>query len=100
MGAVDVVAWVGLLGSWVALLAILKLVFLTLRVLQELRQLADMTRDAARQLADNVADEQAFAALEQLAGGLAGAVRGLPLSAAARPPRVSSLSPGLRSERP
>jgi HAMP domain-containing protein len=92
---VEVVAWVGLLVSWLGLLVILKLVLITLRVLKQIRRLAEMTRDAARHLADNVADERAFTELELLAGGLAQAIRRLPLSADDVAPRMSSVSPGL-----
>lgn len=85
---------------WLALLLILKLVFMTLRVLKQIRRLAEMTRDAARHLADNVADTSAFAELEQLAGALTGAVRRLPVSADDQAPRMSSVSPGLRAGPP
>ena len=91
----EVVAWLGLVTSWVALLLILKLVFMVLRVLKQIRRLAEMTRDAARHLADNVADTSSFAELELLAAALQGAVRRLPLAAEDEGPRMSSVSPGL-----
>jgi HAMP domain-containing protein len=97
---VEVVAWVGLLGSWLALVVILKLVFLMLRVLKQIRRLVEMTRDAARHLADNVDDEQAFAEFELLLGELPDAVGRLPLRAAAARPNVSSLSPGIAGRFP
>lgn len=92
----EVVAWTGLVTSWLALLLILKLVFMTLRVLKQIRRLAEMTRDAARSLADNVADTSAYAELELLAAALTGAVRRLPVTAEDQGPRMSSVSPGLR----
>ena len=92
----EVVAWIGLVTSWLALLLILKLVFMVLRVLKQIRRLTEMTRDAARNLADNVADTSAFAELELLAAALTGAVRRLPIAAEDEAPRMSSVSPGLR----
>jgi type VI protein secretion system component VasK len=92
---VDVVAWVGLVLSWIGLLFLVKLVFICLRVLKQIRRLAEMTRDAATHLADNLAGEEAFAELELLAQQLAPAVRGIPRGAGTRRPRVSSLSPGI-----
>ena len=91
----EVVAWVGLVTSWLALLLILKLVFMVLRVLKQIRRLAEMTRDAARHLADNVADTSAFAELELLAAALPSAVRRLPVSEEDEAPLMSSVSPGL-----
>ena len=92
----EVVAWIGLGASWLGLLLILKLVFMVLRVLKQIRRLAEMTRDAARHLGDNVADTSAFAELELLAAALVGAVRRLPVSADDDGPVMSSVSPGLR----
>lgn len=96
----EVVAWGGLVTCWLALLLILKLVFMTLRVLKQIRRLAEMTRDAATAVRDNVSQPQAFAELELLAAALAGAVRRLPVSADDEGPRVSSVSPGLRAGPP
>ena len=92
----EVVAWFGLVTSWLAMLLILKLVFMILRVLKQIRRLAEMTRDAARNLADNLADPSAFAELELLAAALTGAVRRLPVTAEDQGPLMSSVSPGLR----
>ena len=92
----EVVAWVGLVSSWLTLLLIVKLVFMILRVLKQIRRLAEMTRDAARNLAANVSDTSAIAELELLAAALAGAVHRLPVSADDEGPRMSSVSPGLR----
>lgn len=92
----EVVAWVGLVTSWLVLLLILKLVFMILRVLKHIRRLAEMTRDAARHLGDNVGDTQSFAELELLAAALVGAVHRLPVSADDEGPLLSSVSPGLR----
>jgi HAMP domain-containing protein len=97
---VEVVAWIGLVTSWLALLLILKLVFMTLRVLKQIRRLAEMTRDAARNLAGNVADTSAFAQLELLSAALTGAVRRLPVAAEDEGPLMSSVSPGLRPRPP
>jgi hypothetical protein len=97
---VDVVTWAGLVLSWIGLLFLVKLVFICLRVLKQIRRLAEMTRDAATHLADNLTGEEEFGDLELLADQLAGAVRGLPPVARASRPRVSSLSPGSRGRFP
>ncbi len=91
----NVVAWAGLVLSWIGLLFLVKLVFICLRVLKQIRRLAEMTRDAATHLADNLAGEEAFAEVELLADQLSAAVRGLPTGASAARPSVSSLSPGV-----
>ncbi len=91
----DVVAWAGLILSWIGLIFLVKLVFICLRVLKQIRRLAEMTRDAATHLADNLAGEEAFGEIELLAEQLAAAVRELPPGARASRPRVSSLSPGV-----
>ncbi|MDP8954092.1 MAG: hypothetical protein M3N37_04085 [Actinomycetota bacterium] len=91
----DVVAWVGLIVSWLLLVLVVKFVFIVLRVLKQARRLAEMTRDAAASLAANVTHIEAFAELEVLAGQLHEAVRGLPPGTAGARPRVSSVSPGL-----
>ncbi|MDP9420508.1 MAG: hypothetical protein M3P53_10240 [Actinomycetota bacterium] len=90
----EVFAWVGLLVSWLLLLLVMKFVFLVLRVLKQVRRLAQMSRDAAVHLADNLSDD-AFAELELLAAQLPEAVRQLPRSAAAARPSTSSVSPGI-----
>jgi HAMP domain-containing protein len=92
---VEVVAWVGLVVSWVALVLLAKFVFLVLRVLKQTRRLAEMTRDAAVHLAENLTDDVALAEFELLAAQLPHALRGLPRAAAAPRPNVSSLSPGI-----
>ncbi|PLS75340.1 MAG: hypothetical protein CYG61_07945 [Actinobacteria bacterium] len=91
----EVLAWVGLVVSWLLVVLVVKFVFLVLRVVKQTRRLAEMSRDAAVHLAENVSDIDAFAQLELVAGQLADAVRGLPRGAAAARPRVSSVSPGL-----
>ncbi len=96
----DVIAWVGLIMSWVALVVLLKLVFLVLRVLKQIRRLAEMTRDAARRLADNLGDEEVFAEFELLVAELPAAVRALPRGAVAARPNVSSVSPGIAGRFP
>ncbi len=88
-------AWAGLILSWIGLIFLVKLVFICLRVLKQIRRLAEMTRDAATQLADNLTGEEAFGELELLAEELAEAVRGIPPGAGAARPKVSSLSPGI-----
>ncbi len=88
-------AWIGLVVSWLLLVVLLKFVFLVLRVLKQARRLAQMSRDAARGIVDNLAHDEAFAELELLARQLPQAVQGLPRSAAAAGPRVSSSSPGI-----
>jgi len=90
----EVLGWVALVTSWVLLTLLLKFVFLVLRVLKQTRRLAEMSRDAARHLMDNLGDEQAFIELERLSEQLPDAVRELPAGADAAP-RVSSVSPGI-----
>jgi hypothetical protein len=92
---VEVVAWAGLVLSWIGLIFLVKLVFMCLRVLKQIRRLAEMTRDAAAHLADNLTGEESFADLELLAGELTAAVREIPTGAAEARGRVSSLSPGI-----
>jgi hypothetical protein len=72
---VDVIAWTGLVVSWLLLLLVMKFVFLVLRVLKQTRRLAEMSRDAAVRLEHNLSDDEAFAALEALAAQLPDAVR-------------------------
>ncbi len=91
----EVLGWVALVTSWFLLILVLKFVFLVLRVLKQTRRLAEMSRDAARHLMDNLADEQAFIELERLAEQLPDAVRGLPRGGVAASSRVSSVSPGI-----
>jgi ATP-dependent Zn protease len=92
---VQVVAWVGLVVSWLLLLLFVKFVFLVLRLLKQTRRLAQMSRDAAVRLADNLSDDEALAELELLAARLPDAVHGLPRGGAVARPGVSSVSPGL-----
>jgi hypothetical protein len=92
---VEVVAWAGLVLSWIGMIFLVKLVFMCLRVLKQIRRLAEMTRDAAAHLAGNLAGEESFAELERLAVQLTSAVRGIPPEAAAASARVSSISPGV-----
>ncbi len=91
----EVLAWVGLVVSWLLLVLVVKAVFIVLRVLKQARRLAEMVRDAAVSLAANVSDDKAFAELELLAGQLGPAVRGLPRGASDVSPKISSVSPGL-----
>lgn len=91
----EVVAWAGLVLSWIGLVFLVKLLFISLRVLKQIRRLAEMARDAAVGLADNLADEERLAEMERLAGELTDAVAGLPSGAAAARPYVSSISPGV-----
>jgi hypothetical protein len=96
----EVVAWAGLVLSWIGLVFLVKLVFMCLRVLKNIRRLAQMTRDAAFHLAGNLAGEESFAELELLAVQLTSAVRGIPPEAAAARPTVSSISPGVAGRFP
>lgn len=91
----DVVAWVGLVVSWLLAAFVVKSVSVVLRVLKQARRLAEMSRDAAVRLAGNVSDDAAFAETERLAAELPDAVSGLPRGAAAARPPTSSISPGI-----
>jgi biopolymer transport protein ExbB/TolQ len=92
---VEVLAWVGLVVSWILLVLVVKFVFLVLRLLKQTRRLGQMSRDAAVRLAENLSDDEAFAELEVLAAQLADAVRRLPPGATAAPTNSSSVSPGI-----
>lgn len=96
----EVVAWAGLVLSWIGLVFLVKLVFMCLRVLKNIRRLAQMTRDAAAHLAGNLAGEESFAELELLAVQLTSAAQGIPPEAAAARPKVSSISPGVAGRFP
>ncbi len=91
----EVLAWVGLVVSWMLLVLVVKFVFLVLRVLKQTRRLGQMSRDAAVRLADNLSDDEVFSELDVLATRLADAVRGLPPGAAGAPTSSSSVSPGI-----
>jgi hypothetical protein len=91
----DVIAWVALLFSWLLILLVVKYAFLTLRVLKQIRRLAEMSRDAAVSLGANLAGADAFAEVERLAAELPGAVQGLPRSRIASIANRSSVSPGI-----
>lgn len=53
--AIQVVWWIGLVGALIPTLVILKEVAVVLRALRDIHRLAELTRDAARGIADNVA---------------------------------------------
>jgi HAMP domain-containing protein len=94
----DVIAWAGLLVSWFLVLLMVKYVFIALRVLKQIRRLAEMSRDAAVALTANLAEADAFAEVARLAADLPAAVRGLPQaqrSGITGTAMRSSLSPGI-----
>jgi hypothetical protein len=53
--AIQIVWWIGLIGALPATLLILKEVALVIRVLRHILELAELTRDAARQIEHNTA---------------------------------------------
>jgi hypothetical protein len=53
--AIQIIWWIGLIGALPATLLILKEVALVLRVLRHILELAELTRDAARQIERNTA---------------------------------------------
>jgi hypothetical protein len=53
--AIQIVWWIGLIGALPATLIIVKEVALLVRVLRHIVELAELTRDAARQIERNVA---------------------------------------------
>lgn len=63
--------WIGLIGSWVAILVILKLVLLVLRVLKHIRRLAVIDAQAAATLADNLSAAERLTAVGDAAERLA-----------------------------
>jgi hypothetical protein len=87
-------AWVGLVVSWLLVAMILKFLIVVLRILKNIRRLAQMTRNTAVALADNVSDEATFVRLVELAEQLPRAVRPL-AGRTAVAPRRSSVSPGV-----
>lgn len=92
----DVIAWAALLLSWLLIVLVVKYVFLTLRVLKQIRRLVEMSRDAAVNLGANLADADAFAEVERLAAELPRAVQGLPRRSRVASTAIrSSVSPGI-----
>jgi surface polysaccharide O-acyltransferase-like enzyme len=92
----DVIAWAGLVVSWFLLLLMVKYVFIALRVLKQIRRLAEMSRDAAVALAANLAEADAFGEVARLAADLPAAVRVLPQRSGITGTAMrSSLSPGI-----
>jgi HAMP domain-containing protein len=92
----DVIAWIALLVSWLLILLVVKYVFITLRVLKQIRRLAEMSRDTALSLGANLADAAAFTEVERLAAELPRAVQRLPhRSRVASNAMRSSVSPGI-----
>ena len=72
--AILVVWWVGLVGALLATVVILKEVAIVLRALADILRLAQITRDAARGVAANVAPASALGALAGSAEALRAAV--------------------------
>lgn len=88
----EAVAWIGLVGSWLALILILKLLVVALRVLKNIRRLAELTLDAATGMSTNLAGADRSAELDDLSAQLADAGRAL-ASAAAELPLVGLAAP-------
>ncbi|MDP8978393.1 MAG: hypothetical protein M3N17_07435 [Actinomycetota bacterium] len=84
--------WVGLIGSWLAILAILKLVLITLRVLKHIRRLAHLNAQAAANLAENIRAEPMLATVAEVSGELVQAVARLASRAEAVERTIESLS--------
>ncbi len=61
---VEAVWWVGLAGAAVAWLLLLKLMLIAHRILVHILAVAQMTRDAARSIADNVRAVSALAGVD------------------------------------
>jgi hypothetical protein len=92
---VELFAWVGLVVSWLMLALILKFLLVVLRILKNIRRLAEMSRDTAVALAVNVADDEGFAQAATLAEQLPRAVQPLATGADLPVPYTSSVSPGI-----
>ncbi len=75
--AIQVVWWIGLIGALILTLVILKEAALLLRVLRDIHQLAELTREAARGVAGNVGVAPKLAGAPQLALELRDSVHGL-----------------------
>ena len=79
--AIQVIWWIGLIGALVPILIILKEVALVLRTLNDIYQLASITRDAARGVARNVSVIPSLGALQEPVSTLSQASGALAVSA-------------------
>jgi HAMP domain-containing protein len=82
--------WAGLIGSWVAILVVVKLLILMLRVTKHARRLAELTERAAAGMARNTTSP--LAAVRNTSRQLSDAARDLASSAAAVERRLGSMS--------
>ena len=92
--AIQVVWWIGLIGALVITAAILKLVMLVVRALQDIHRLAYYTREAARGVAGNVAEVSRQAELEEPARRLREATGDLASATASVERKLDGLAAG------
>jgi hypothetical protein len=79
--SIQVVWWIGLSGALIATLVILKEVFVLLRVLHGIRQLAGITREASEGIARNAAATPRLAGVADSAQSLRDAANALAAAA-------------------
>ncbi|MDQ4077532.1 MAG: hypothetical protein M3220_14960 [Chloroflexota bacterium] len=75
--AIQIVWWLGLAGALIGTLAILRVVELVIRALSDIHQLAKLTREAARGVADNMEGASRVSNLEKRSQGLHDSVAAL-----------------------
>lgn len=88
----DAVAWIGLVASWLAVVLILKLLVVALRVLKNIRRLAELSLEAATAMSTNLSAADRFAELDDLSEQLGDAGRALGSATAG----LSIVGPGAR----
>lgn len=91
--AIQVVWWIGLIGALVLTLIVLKQVAVLLRVLRDIQQLAELTREAARGLAGNAAASARLAHASGRASGFRDSVHALARAAGDVQRKLRSLKP-------
>lgn len=94
---IQIIWWIGLLGALLATLAILKEVTLVVAALQDIYELAERTRIAAEQIADNVGAVSQMGMLEPPAEKVRDVAQQLASEAAAVEEAFAELLPGRRS---
>lgn len=92
--AIQVVWWIGLAGALTATAVILKEVALIVRELRAIHKLAEITREAARGLADGVAAAPRLRGLDDPARSLSQAADALRAAAESVEQRLDALAGG------
>jgi hypothetical protein len=92
--AIQVVWSIGLIGALALTLVILKQVALLLRVLRDIHQLAELTREAARGIASNVGTASRLVAATERAYGLRDSIHVLARAAGSFERKLSAPAAG------